>query len=194
MSKSKSIVAVNRTKLYRPPVTADFVSRGKLETRLEENLALPFPYRILWRTVLHCLVLLFGLWRKVMVKKIMLVLVLFAILGPVAAGTYIEEIIKNGATQLNGDQARAHLSDRTEKWVNGGAYYGPDGKMEAIWKHKYRSGSWTVSDDGKVCYTLTKWEKLCQFYMNIDGAITMIWKGQSTGVKEMMDGNRLSDL
>ena len=129
-----------------------------------------------------------------MIKKIMVALVLFAILGPVAAGTSGEELIKAGATRLNGDQARAHLLDKTEKWTKGGAYYGPNGKMEAIWKGKFRAGTWEVFDDGKVCYALYNWPNLCQFYLNVNGEIMMIYKGKSTGVKVMMDGNKLNDL
>ncbi len=37
MSKSNNPVSINRTKLYQPSVGADYVSRGELETRLEEN-------------------------------------------------------------------------------------------------------------------------------------------------------------
>ena len=129
-----------------------------------------------------------------MTKKIMVALVLFVVLGPVAAGTPVEILIQEGATRLNGDQARAHLSGRTEKWTKGGAYYGSDGKMKAKWKGRFNRGTWEVHEDGRVCYKLAKWPLLCQYYMNVDGAITMIYEGQSAGAKEMVDGDKMSDL
>ena len=98
------------------------------------------------------------------------------------------------ATRLNGEQAKAHLTGRTEVWTKGGAYYGADGTMSALWKGRRRKGDWEVSADGNVCYYLTNWPKLCQYYVNDAGAITMIYEGKSTGVKIMLEGNRLSQL
>jgi hypothetical protein len=98
------------------------------------------------------------------------------------------------ATRLNGEQAKAHLTGRTEVWTKGGAYYGADGTMSALWKGRRRKGDWEVSADGNVCYYLTNWPKLCQYYVNDAGAITMIYEGKSTGVKIMLEGNRLSQI
>jgi LuxR family maltose regulon positive regulatory protein len=41
MSNLRHAVAVNRTKLYRPPVTADYISRDELDNRLEGGISLP---------------------------------------------------------------------------------------------------------------------------------------------------------
>ena len=41
MSKSQYTVPVNRTKLYRPPVTADYISRDALDASLEAGVGLP---------------------------------------------------------------------------------------------------------------------------------------------------------
>ena len=98
------------------------------------------------------------------------------------------------ATRLNGEQAIEHLSGRTEVWTQGGAYYSPDGEMFALWKGKSVEGNWEVSADGNVCYELANWPRLCQFYMDFDDGITMIYEGKSTGVKVMMEGYRLSEL
>jgi len=107
----------------------------------------------------------------------------------------VEEESNNArAIRLNGAQVIEHLSGRTEVWAHGGAYYGADGEMEALWKGKVVTGKWEVSADGNVCYELTKWPRLCQFYMDFDDGITMIYKGKSTGVKVMMEGYRLSEL
>jgi len=41
MNKSQNTVPVNRTKLYRPPVTADYISRDALDASLEQGVELP---------------------------------------------------------------------------------------------------------------------------------------------------------
>ena len=41
MSSTQDSIPVNRTKLHRPPVTADFVTRDELISRLEAGSALP---------------------------------------------------------------------------------------------------------------------------------------------------------
>ena len=41
MNKSQYSVLVNRTKLYRPPVTADYITRDALDASLEQGVELP---------------------------------------------------------------------------------------------------------------------------------------------------------
>ena len=41
MNKSQNTVPVNRTKLYRPPVTVDYISRDALDASLEQGVELP---------------------------------------------------------------------------------------------------------------------------------------------------------
>ncbi len=41
MNKSQYTIPVNRTKFYRPPVSADYVSREALNVSLEQGVALP---------------------------------------------------------------------------------------------------------------------------------------------------------
>lgn len=104
-----------------------------------------------------------------------------------------------GVTRLNGAQARAHISGNTEKWVEGTGYYNPNGEMEMIWRKAKVKGVWEVSDDGEVCLNVKDWKSLCHYYVNNNGAITMIAEGRNLlvpsdrnrGVREILEGKKL---
>jgi hypothetical protein len=104
-----------------------------------------------------------------------------------------------GVTRLNGEQARAHISGNTEKWVEGTGYYNPNGEMEMIWRKAKVKGVWEVSDDGEVCLNVKNWKPLCHYYVNNNGAITMIAEGRNLlvpsdrnrGVREILEGKKL---
>jgi len=137
-----------------------------------------------------------------MLKKIVsLVSVFLLVLGLAACEKVPPRILSEpGVTRLDGEQARAHISGNTEKWREGTGYYNPNGEMEAIW-HKVRSkGTWQVSDDGAVCIQIRSWKKpSCHFYVNNNGAITLITDGEDTpfvgernrGVNEIVKGKKL---
>jgi hypothetical protein len=97
-----------------------------------------------------------------------------------------------GVTRLNGDQARAHISGNTERWQQGTIYYDPDGKLEMVWRKVKTSGTWEVLADGNVCFHVKKWKnEACHYYVNNNGAITMIEGVRNRGVVEIVEGNRL---
>jgi hypothetical protein len=103
-----------------------------------------------------------------------------------------QQLIADGATPLSGEQTRAHLAGKTEKWPYYETYYSPDGKVEALWDKVMFRGTWEVSADGKVCLNGKKWNNVCHSYLNNDGAITRIEGGLSGGVKETVEGKKLS--
>ena len=105
-----------------------------------------------------------------------------------------------GVTRLNGEQARAHISGNTEKWREGTGYYNPNGEMDVIWRKVKSKGTWQVSTDGMVCIQIRSWKKPgCHFYVNNNGAITLITDGKDTpfvgsrnrGVNEIVKGKKL---
>ena len=87
---------------------------------------------------------------------------------------------------MNGEQATARLSGKTEKWPYHETYFGADGKAEALWEKVRFAGTWEVSADGK------KWNNVCHSYVNDYGAISRIDAGLSSGVKETVKGKKLS--
>ncbi len=97
-----------------------------------------------------------------------------------------------GVTRLNGDQARAHVSGNTEKWEQGTIYYHPGGKLEMIWRKVKTNGVWNVLDDGNVCFEVKKWRNpACHYYVNNNGAITMIEGVRNRGAVEIVEGKKL---
>jgi hypothetical protein len=133
-------------------------------------------------------------------KTISLVSVFLLALGLSAGEKVPPQILSEpGVTRLNGEQARAHISGNTEKWREGTGYYNPNGEMDVIW-HKVKSkGTWQVSADGTVCLQIRDWKPGCHFYVNNNGAITLITDGKDTpfvgsrnrGVNEIVKGKKL---
>ena len=102
-----------------------------------------------------------------------------------------QTLIDAGATRLTADEARAHVSGNTEFWDQGTVYYNPDGQLELVW-HKVKStGSWEISADGNVCFTVPKWNKNCHYYLQHDGAITTVDEGRTSGVLKVEPGKHL---
>jgi hypothetical protein len=120
-----------------------------------------------------------------------------AVLALSACATLEQKMTEAGATRLDGSQVESHLTGMTERWTKGGGFYNLDGQMEVVWKGTRQSGTWDVSDDGKVCYKMPAWEKECHHYLDNSGQITLIYKKDGkthADVKEMFTGNQLSTL
>ncbi len=111
-----------------------------------------------------------------------------------ACATIEEKMTAKGATRLNAEQVKTHIVGNTEKWTKGGGYYNSNGILETVWKGASQSGPYEILGDGKVCYEVKTWSRLCHFYMNDSGTITMIYKGKNVGEREIVTGNQLSSL
>ena len=120
-------------------------------------------------------------------------LLLILSLGLAACVSNAQKMMQAGATRLNGDQVRDHITGMTERWARGGGYYDADGSIEVVWKGKKRSGTYEVSDDGEVCYQVADWKKYCHHYLDDNGRITLVYR-DNPDLKEMMPGNKLSEL
>lgn len=114
-----------------------------------------------------------------------------------ACATIEQKMTEAGATRLDAQQVKTHLSGMTERWTKGGGFYNSDGNIEVVWKAADHSGSWNVSDDGEVCVEVETWDKFCHHYLNDNGEITLIYKKDGktrADVKEMFNGNQLANL
>jgi len=126
-------------------------------------------------------------------KKLCLIIVCVGTLGLASCATVTEQaLLEGGATRLNGTQTKAHLSGKTERWPYYETYYNADGNAEAVWDKIRFRGTWEVSAGGKVCLNGKKWNDVCHSYVNDHGAITRIDAGLSSGVKETVEGKKLS--
>jgi len=105
-----------------------------------------------------------------------------------------EALTKAGATRLNAAQVKDHVTDKTEEWHRGGAYYMADGKLRVKWRKVYSDGSWEVSDDGVLCYQIPRWEKRCHIYMNHEDEIIVLEEDKNIGTRDLFEGNKLPGL
>ena len=110
-------------------------------------------------------------------SKLLLIAILSLALMACATRTVLEkQIIGKGGEQLNAEQARAHLSGKTQRWAEGGAYFRPDGAAYIKFGGKlYPDRIWTVDDDGKVCITLRDGFKTsCSVYYRYEGEVWVV--------------------
>jgi len=102
-----------------------------------------------------------------------------------------QTLIDAGATRLSAEQARTHVSGNTEFWDEGTVYYNPDGQLELVWHKAKIAGSWEITDDGNVCFTVPKWNKTCHYYLKHDGAIITVSEGNTNGELKVEPGKHL---
>ena len=132
---------------------------------------------------------------KIAKRLLTLILAIGASACVTVSGTSDEEALTlAGATRLNPEQVKAHLTGKTEEWDRGGAYYMQDGQLRVIWRKVFSNGSWEVSDDGTLCYQVPRWEKRCHFYMNHEGQTVMLEDGRNLGPRLLHDGDKLAAL
>ena len=96
-----------------------------------------------------------------------------------------------GATPLTGAELTKIFAGKTWIWKDGGSYWGPGGKFLALSRdHKsVGKGTWTASDDGKVCYDAmwngpggnNPYGQCWQNVKNKDGYFNAVDKGDDQG-------------
>ena len=127
----------------------------------------------------------------------------FALLA-CATGTQFEQKLQGeGAKRMNAEQVKTHLAGNTQKWINGGAYFFPDGTVFVKYAGKvYPKRTWTVDNDGKVCILLPDgYATSCSAYFDKDGKVWVVnleifGEVQQTdgGIDTVLEGNRLSEI
>ena len=98
-------------------------------------------------------------------------------------------LVDSGATQLTREQARERISGNTEFWSEGTVYYHPDGQLETNWRKIKSAGSWSVKSNGDVCLITPTWKK-CHYYLELDGTVTTVVGGKTTGVLPVKPGKQ----
>jgi hypothetical protein len=99
-------------------------------------------------------------------------------------------LLDDGATRLNAAQVKAHVSGNTEFWKQGTIFYNPDGQLVLVWQRIKSSGSWEITADGNVCFSVPTWEDRCHYYLDLDGTITIVRKDKIHGVSKVEQGDK----
>ena len=90
-----------------------------------------------------------------MVNRYLACVVIFASLaGCQSPGEALRE---QGAVQMSQAEIIELVSGKTEQWENGAGYFDPDGTTHGVWKGEEFDGTWRVTDDGTLCYTVDEW-------------------------------------
>ena len=114
------------------------------------------------------------------------------------------DMIDAGATRIGGVQTRAHVSGNTEVWKEGDVYYKPGGELELRWHNARLEGTWEVTANGVVCWSVPDWKTLdlpvgsnlktaishrnCHYYLDDHGKITTVQGKYVVGVHEIKKG------
>jgi hypothetical protein len=85
------------------------------------------------------------------------------------------------------------LSGKTVIWATGqGLYYAPDFKLEKIWNGVPGTGSWSVNEEGAVCWQIPGWGPTpCEFYYLKGEELMAVFKDKHSVAAEHVDGNRI---
>lgn len=127
----------------------------------------------------------------------------FALLACATGTVFEQKLLEEGAMRMNAEQVKAHLAGNTQKWINGGAYFVPDGTVYVKYAGKvFPKTRWTVDSDGKVCLVNPDgFVTSCSAYFDKDGEVWVVTlevmgKAQQTegGVDTILEGNQLSEV
>ena len=72
----------------------------------------------------------------------------------------------------------------------GGAYYAPDFTLTAVWNGVHQSGTWSIDDNGGVCWHLAAWGvEPCRYYYYKGDVLMSLYKGNDWRAEELVEGN-----
>ncbi len=105
-----------------------------------------------------------------------------------------QALAEQGAVRLGRDEVRAYVSDKTEQWTHGGAYYHDSGKLDVKWRKVNYKTNWEVSVDGTLCYQLETWGRRCHFYMKKGDEVYLLQEGKNIGMRQIYAGNQMNKI
>ncbi|MCZ0951731.1 MAG: DUF995 domain-containing protein [bacterium] len=116
--------------------------------------------------------------------KLVLVATIGALLAACAAA------IPDTARPFTAAELHSYLSGYTEVWSEGAGYYAEDGTFVAVWEGEPAEGTWTTSDEGKLCWHSEAWgETPCSTYLFDGDSIIIIYEGETSPENERYEGN-----
>ena len=94
------------------------------------------------------------------------------------------------------EETTAFVSGKTVVWgERQGAYYNPDGTLETIWDGEKVTGTWSVNDEGGVCWHVSGWGTTpCESYYQGTSGLMAIYQGNKSPADEHQDGNTIGSF
>ena len=97
---------------------------------------------------------------------------------------------------LTKEQTTDLLSGQTVIWGPGqGLFYSPDFKLMKIWNGVRGTGTWSVSDEGAVCWHVPGWgETPCEVYYYNGDELMVIFEGTHSKASKHINGNTIGSF
>jgi len=94
------------------------------------------------------------------------------------------------------EESLALISGMTEFIGSDGAvYYGSDQSLTTVWNGVQHSGTWSIADDGGVCWDVPVWgEEPCRYYHHTEDGLMVYRLGRDFPAKNFSEGNATSQL
>lgn len=104
-------------------------------------------------------------------------------------------VLIDTARPFTADELTQYLAGKTQVWDQGGAYYAPDWTLETLWAGDREIGTWSVTEDGALCWHIASWGTLeCEAYFHNGDIISATYEGETFLAPEIHDGNTLDAL
>ena len=89
-----------------------------------------------------------------------------------------------------------YLSGKTVIWGAGqGLYYAPDFKLEKIWNGVSATGSWSVNEEGAVCWHIPGWGPTpCESYYLKGEQLMAVFKDKHSTAARHVEGNKIGSF
>tara|TARA_B100000686_G_scaffold294062_1_gene324014 strand:+ start:485 stop:1216 length:732 start_codon:yes stop_codon:yes gene_type:complete len=110
-------------------------------------------------------------------------------LDALAAGTGL--VLDIDREFLTPDEAMNLVSGHTEFFGDDGAiYYASDHTMTTVWNGVRHSGTWSIDDDGGVCWDVPAWgEEPCRQYYEGEEGLMVLHKGRDFSAEDFSVGD-----
>ena len=120
----------------------------------------------------------------------------FAIVGTALTGCATDPTqLSDDATAFTRPELYAYLSDKTQVWDQGGAYYSAEGKLETLWDGERDEGTWSTTKNGELCWHVKSWGEIpCETYYHNGDVVSIVYKGETSAAPQQHEGNQLDAL
>ena len=127
-------------------------------------------------------------------------LALVAIVGVSLASCAPIEKAPETAVQFTSQELSDYLAGNSHIWYkepsggDGGAYYGEDRSLQAMWDGDYLEGTYSVTD-GVLCWHIEVWGDVsCETYFHDGDQVRVMYEGRFIEPEEIREGNHVDAM
>ena len=115
--------------------------------------------------------------------------------SPLQDGNTLDSLV-SGSGRFSREETRVFLSGKTVIWGPArGLYYGLDFKLEKIWDGVRGTGTWSITDEGAVCWHIPGWGPTpCESYYYQGDELAVVVDGRHGKAFEHVEGNQIGSF